>query len=383
MAAIGRMRATNGTRAYDAELSRHDERLPSVESSVMTRGALVFTAALTLLLGSSARPGSSADDLRVSLLSTAASYHANLAAIAPVAGRDTTYDYYERLLDDAELLDDPNVPTGYTVAQWSQTVRAIASLDLSLAKQLLAGSDSSMASIRGLGEVLVRSSRDATRQPVAVYVPSTYAPNRPAPLMVMLHGHPQSETQLLAPLYIAQLAEQTGTIVVAPWGHGYYDYRGSVSDVYDALRVATRAFAIDPRKKFLAGYSMGGFSVFEVAPVHADEWSAVMCIAGALLGSDSSRVVALMARTPFYVLTGTADQSIPTQYPTATAAFLHAAGVDVSFYSQAGGIHRLVTLVPILTQAWTDMLNEIVRAPPPAVGNMVLPSSIPMNALKP
>ena len=69
--------------------------------------------------------------------------------------------------------------------------------------------------------------------------------DRPAPLIVMLHGHPQSETQLLAPLYIAQLAERTGTIVVAPWGRGYYDFRGSVSDVYDALHAATRAFAID------------------------------------------------------------------------------------------------------------------------------------------
>ena len=351
--------------------------------TVMTRGALVGTAALTLLLGSSALQESSAGDLRVSLQATAAAYRANMVSIARLAGRDTTYDYYERLLDDVDLLDDQSIPAGYTAEQWSQTIRRIASLDLSLARQLLEGSASSISSIRGLGEVLVRSSRDGTLQPVALYVPSGYAPDRPAPLIVMLHGHPQSETQLLAPLYIAQIAEQTGTIVVAPWGRGYYDFRGSVSDVYDALHAATRAFAIDPRKKFLAGYSMGGFSVFEVAPVHADEWSAVMCIAGALLGSDSSRVVSLMARTPFYVLTGSADESIPTQYPTATALFLHAAGLDVSFYSEPGGIHRLVTLMPILTQAWSDMLHEIVRAPPATEGAISLPSVIPMTGLRP
>ncbi|HEY6450165.1 MAG TPA: hypothetical protein VIX60_05740, partial [Candidatus Cybelea sp.] len=218
----------------------------------MTRGALVGTAALTLLLGSSALPGSSAGDLRVSLQATAAAYRANMVSIARLAGRDTTYDYYERLLDDVELLDDQSVPAGYTAAQWSQTTRRIASLDLSLASQLLEGSASSISSIRGLGEVLVRSSRDDTLQPVALYVPSSYAPDRPAPLIVMLHGHPQSETALLAPPYIAQIAEQTGTIIVAPWGRGYYDFRGSDSDVYDALHAATRAFAIDARKKFLA-----------------------------------------------------------------------------------------------------------------------------------
>lgn len=343
----------------------------------MARAVLAGIAALTLLLGSST------SDLRASLRAAADAYLASIARIAPVAGRDTTYDYFERLNDDVTLLDDPSVPQGYTPEQWSRTVQETGILDLSLTTQLLERAYRSLASVRGFGEVLVRSSQDGTLQPVAVYVPMHYAPDRPAPLVVLLHGRPQSETQLLAPPYIAQLAEETGTIVVAPWGHGYYDFRGSVSDVYDALFAAERAFDIDPRKKFLAGYSMGGFSVFEVAPVHAGEWSAVMCIAGALVGSDSSRVVALMPRTPFYVLTGSADESIPTQYPTATAAFLSSVGLDVSFYSEPGGTHRLATLLPILTQAWNDMLHEIVRKPPAAVGGISLPSAIPSTSMRP
>jgi len=342
----------------------------------MTRGALV-TAALALLLGSSA------DDLRVSLHATAAEYLANVASIAPVAGHDTTYDYYERLNEDAAVLDDPSVPQGYSPAEWAQAVGRFGTLDLSLARQLLDRTYHSMASIRGLGEALVRSSQDGTMQPAAVYVPDSYVRGRPAPLVVLLHGHPQSETELLAPQYIARLAEQTGTIVVAPWGRGYYDFRGSVADVYDALHAATNSFTIDPRKRYLAGYSMGGFSVYEVAPAHPNEWSAVMCIAGALLGSDSQRVVAMMRTTPFYVLTGSADDSIPTEYPTSTAVYRRSEGLDVSFYSQPGGIHRLVTLLPILTLAWNDMLHQIVRAPPASLGNVRLPTSIPMSALKP
>jgi dienelactone hydrolase len=342
----------------------------------MTRGALV-TAALALLLGSSAV------DLRVSLHSTAAAYLASMSKIGPVAGRDTTYDYYERLNEDAELLDDSGTPQGYTAADWSQTVTRISQLDLSLATQLIGGKYDSMSAIRGLGEAFVRSSKDGTMQPVAVYVPSSYSPAHPAPLVVLLHGRPQSETQLLAPPYVAELAEASGAIVVAPWGRGYYDFRGSADEVYDALDAATRAFAIDPRRRYLAGYSMGGFSVFEVAPVRPQVWAAVMSIAGALLGSDAQRVIAMMRRTPFYVLTGTADDSIPTQYPTATAAFLQAAGMDVSFYSQPGGIHRLVTLLPILTEAWSDMLHGIVRAPQQALGSVTLPSAIPASNFKP
>ncbi|HEY2475180.1 MAG TPA: alpha/beta fold hydrolase [Candidatus Cybelea sp.] len=307
-------------------------------------------------------------------------------SIALVAGRDTTFDYYQRLLDDADMLADSSVPAGYSQDAWAQTVSRTAQLDLSLAKQLLDTSFQPfvpMASIRGLGETFVRSSKDGTMQPVAVYVPPSYQPNHPAPLVVLLHGHPQSESELLAPAYLALLAAKTNTIVVAPWGHGYYDFRGSVSDVYDALDAATQAFSVDPRKRYLAGYSMGGFSVFEVAPVHPNDWSAIMSISGALLGSDAPRVLAMLRTTPFYVLTGSADESIPTRYPTSTAVYLHSAGLDVSFYSQAGGIHRLISLLPILTLAWNDMLHQIVRAPPENLGSAKLPTSMPTNALRP
>lgn len=342
----------------------------------MTGGALVGIATVALLLGSSA------SDLRVSLRTTAGAYLADIAAIAPVAGHETTFDYYERLNEDLVELDSA-VPEGYAPEQWSQTVTRTANLDLDLATQLIHRSYRSMASVRGLAEILVRASRDGTMQPAAVYVPTGYVPGRPAPLIVLLHGDPQSETQLLAAPYLAALADQTGTIVVAPWGRGYHDFRGSASDVYDALHEAQRAFTIDPQKRFLAGYSMGGFSVFEVAPEHPESWDAVMCIAGSILGSDSERVIARMARTPFYILTGSADETIPTQYPTSTAAFLSAAGFDVSFYSQLGGSHRLSSLMPILTQSWNDMLRGIMRAPPPSFGKLALPAETSSNGRPP
>ncbi len=342
----------------------------------MTRGALVATVAYALLLGSSA------DDLRVSLRSAAAAYLSAIASIAPIAGRDTTFDYYERLNDDMAMLDS-DVPPGYTTAQWTQMIAGAAQLDLTLATQLIDRSYRSMAEVRGLGEVFVRSSRDGTMQPVAVYVPRSYVPGRATALVVLLHGQPQSETQLLASPFVDSLAERYGTIVVAPWGRGYYDFRRTQTDVYDALHEAARAFSIDRRKQYLAGYSMGGFSVFEVAPAHPDEWAAVMSIAGSLLGSDSERLLARMPRTPFYILTGSNDESIPTRYPTSTAAFLSASGLDVSFYSQYRGTHSLSTLTPILTQSWNDMLTGIVRAPPQQLGHIALPSAMPANAMRP
>jgi acetyl esterase/lipase len=222
----------------------------------MVRRYLATLGAAVLLLGVTT------DSVVQRLDAVATCYYAKLAAIAPIAGPQTTFDYYQRLRDDAALLSQDD----------GETTQRAATLDLSLVQQLLDRKYVAMSTIRGLGETFVRSSRDGTMQPVAVYVPPSYSPQHPAPLLVLLHGRPQPETWLMAPPFIAQLADGTGTIVVAPWGGGFYDFRGSESDVYDALHAALSAFNIDQRKKYLGGYSMGGFSVFEVAPLHPDEW---------------------------------------------------------------------------------------------------------------
>lgn len=347
---------------------------------VLGRARLLASGTLAVALLGASAPANAAYALpsetgRV-LHATAAAYLADVAAIARETGRDSTMDYYQRLLDDADLLGQ-SVPFGYPDDVWKPYVATTARLDLSLADQLLRRQYVPMAQIRGLGETFVRSSKDGTMQPVAVYVPPSYVPGRPAPLLVFLHGRLQPETSLLAPRFVQQLADRNGTIVVAPYGRGYYDFIGSEGDVYDALDAALHAFAIDPRKRYLAGYSMGGFSVYRIAPMHPDDWSAVMSIAGALLGSLSHTVTAMLPHTPFYILTGAQDQSIPTQYPTATAVYLRNSGLPVTFYSDPDATHRLYTLRTILAQAWSDMQNGVVRTP------VALSAGVPLLLVQP
>jgi S-formylglutathione hydrolase FrmB len=313
---------------------------------------ILAAGAVLALAGAAA--GSPADALR----GVAAVYYANLHRLAIVTGRDTVIDYYQRLLDDAD-----QSPNG-----------AGPELDLSLATQLLRNSFVPMGAIRGLGETLVRSSKDGTMQPIAVYVPRDYSPARPTPLLVFLHGHLQAESHLIAPEFIGDLAESTNTIVVAPYGRGYYDFSGSESDVYDAVDAANHAFNVDPHKRYLAGYSMGGFSVFRIAPIHAADWSAVMCVSGSLLASRAAGVVGTMRSARFYLLTGARDDNVPTSYSTATAIFLREAGLAVTFYSEPDGTHALSSLRSILSRAWTDMERGVVRLPVGLSGTADLPS---------
>lgn len=295
-------------------------------------------------------------DLSSKLDAAAKQYYAAIPAIAPVTGTDTASDYLHRLLDDRALFPITQAPEGYSQAQYRQIAETIGTLDLDVANQLVHRSYERMSDAPGLHEVFVKSTVDGTMQAAAVYVPQAYDKRKAAPLVVFLHGHPQSESQLLAPSFIEELANSTGSIIVAPYGRGYYNFRKAASqDVYDAFDEALHVFNIDPRKRYLAGYSMGGFSVFEIQAIRHDAWSAVMCISGGLLGPDAAQSVTALRLTPVYILTGDQDQSIDPKYTTASAQYLAASGDDVAFYEQSDGTHRLVTLLPILTRAWHDM----------------------------
>ncbi len=333
-------------------MRRHTSPRRRVIRSAMVLRAFVVSGAVLLL---AAATGSTADTLR----GVAAVYYASAAQIASLTGRDTTMDYYQRLLDDA----DQGV-TG-----------AAAQLDLSLATQLLRRSFTPISAIRGLAETFVRSSTDGTMQPVAVYVPLNYSPARPAPLVVFLHGRLQPESHLIAPDFVVDLAERTNTIVVAPYGRGYYDFRGAENDVYDALNAAIKAFNVDPHRRYLAGYSMGGFSLFRIAPMHPADWSALMTIAGSILASGAAGVVGKMQHARFYVVTGARDGIVPTSYPTGTAIFLRDSGLAVTFYSEPDGTHALASLRSSFSSAWTDMERGVVRLPVGLSGAADLPSA--------
>jgi predicted esterase len=313
-------------------------------------------------------------DEKTTLRDVAATYYANVSAIAKVTGRDTTMDYYDRLLTDLDE-EDSTPPPNYDATLYYGTLHETVRLDLSLATQLIQQSYQPMSAIRGLDETLVRASADGTMQPVAVYVPPTYVSGRPAPLVVFLHGLGGTETGLLSPRFLHDLADRSGAIVIAPYARADFDYTGSESDVYDALDAAKSAFTIDARKQYLAGFSMGGFAVYRIAPMKPHEWAGVMSISGSLLGPESGRAARELHATPVYVVTGKLDDTVPSRLSTAAAAYLRDSGVPVSYYIEPTGIHRLSSLLPMLTQAWNDMMAGVVR-PSQYSSDAMLPQSL-------
>jgi pimeloyl-ACP methyl ester carboxylesterase len=304
--------------------------------------------------------------------------------MAAELGADVAADFRRRLFDDLER-QQMRAPANYPAADWAEAVSNIAALDVEAVDQLAAGTPAPLRATPGLHEALVPSRVDGTMQLVAIYVPPGAKPQR-APLAIVLHGNPQTEAELLGPPVLRRLADRTGTILVAPYGRGIYDYaEPAATDVYDLLGTVQDAFAADRGRTYLAGYSMGGFSVFKIGPRGGYRWGGVLCISGAILNSGVRAVSIAWKDMRLYVVTGAHDDSIPTQYGEQTAAYLAGIGLPVSFYEEPGGTHSLRTLVPSLERAWDDMHASLTRPEnvPIARAGFALPGAAPGAVTKP
>lgn len=291
---------------------------------------------------------------------------------------------HRRLFDDLELQAMP-APDGYPASDWAETKANVTRLDIEALDQLVAGTPAPLQMTPGLHEVLVPSRVDHTLQLVALYVPASVRPPR-APLAILLHGNPQTESELLGPPYFRRLAERTGTIIAAPYGRGIYDFEEpAATDVYDLLDTLQRTLPVDRGRTYLTGYSMGGFTVFKIGPRGGYRWAGVMCISGAILNSGVRPVSLAWREMRLYVVTGVNDTSIPTKYSEQTAGFLAGVGLPVSFYREPRGSHAVRTLVPSLERAWDDMHAGLTRpeSVPVSRTGFAAPMSAPTGAFHP
>ena len=126
--------------------------------------------------------------------------------------------------------------------------------------------------------------------PYALFIPSSYAPGTPAPLIVDLHG--LNITPLMQMLFdgTTDLAERYGFIVVAPMGFslsGWWGSRpgrpGELSelDAMTLLKSIRQQYAIDSDRIYLMGHSMGGAGTYHLGGKYNDIWAAVAPISAA------------------------------------------------------------------------------------------------------
>lgn len=154
------------------------------------------------------------------------------------------------------------------------------------------------------------------------YVPASYDPAKPTPLVVLLHGRPSNATAMAAITRMNEVADEKGFIVVYPEGlnnewNAFYDLtrqQGTANqDDVAFLKTLTedlgRDLNIDRRRMFLGGFSNGGFMTIRMACSAADTFAGF-----ASVGAELYAVLKDKCRggrpAPILLMNGTADPSV-------------------------------------------------------------------------
>ncbi len=127
---------------------------------------------------------------------------------------------------------------------------------------------------------------DGSLQFYHVYVPASYDPRQPAPVVFSLHGF-GGRTGPAGGGWRGRWADANGWLLVRPDGRGNQNWDGiGEDDVFHVLADLRRrtpdhaAFNVDPDRLYAEGGSMGGHGAFRLATRHAGTFAAVAPVAG-------------------------------------------------------------------------------------------------------
>ncbi len=178
--------------------------------------------------------------------------------------------------------------------------------------------------------------RDAAKRDGRLYVPKQSAPQRPLPLIVLLHGGGGRAEDFRA---LFPLAEEFGIVMLAlDSRHNTWDgidspFGPDVQFIDAALRYTFDRVAIDPGRMAIGGLSDGGFYALSLGMVNGDLFTHLVAVAPGYFGPPAPPtgrpriLVAHGTRDNVYSVRGSRHNIVPQ---------LKSAGYDVSYYEFDG-----------------------------------------------
>lgn len=238
--------------------------------------------------------------------------------------------------------------------------------------------------------------------PYTLFVPSSYNPRTPMPLVVDLHGLNITPLQQILFDGTTDFAETYGFIVLAPMGYsvsggwggragppletagmkpgGTLHYSASELSELDAvteLKLVREKYTIDGDRIFLMGHSMGGAGTYYLGGKYNDIWAGLAPIAGA--GGIADSVAAERYKAiPILIMHGNKDSIVSVmtsrravlalQAVGAPHVYLEFPGMDHEFWIRRGRDHmqRVFLFFSMLSKRANVGFITADMAPPPA-----------------
>ncbi|MFN8597292.1 MAG: prolyl oligopeptidase family serine peptidase [Anaerolineae bacterium] len=170
-----------------------------------------------------------------------------------------------------------------------------------------------------------------------LYLPQNYqAGGKPWPLIVFLHGSGErgyNANQIASTGLPQRLENQSDFpfIVLSPQVPTDQWWEDQLTVLPVLIAQIETHYAIDVKREYLTGLSMGGFGAWALAMRYPQKFAAVAPIAGGWNGSDMPRDMCVVKDVPFWVFHGALDQNVFPQQTERMVEALQQCGGNVRF----------------------------------------------------
>jgi poly(hydroxyalkanoate) depolymerase family esterase len=150
----------------------------------------------------------------------------------------------------------------------------------------------------------------------SVFIPSAYTGESPVPMVMVLHGCAQSDSNMIEETAFKELAERENFVVVYPfitryppvpprqtncWGffipNHIHQGAGEVEDLYEIARAVEAEFKIDQNRRYVTGLSSGAGMAVALAVARSEYFAAAGTVEG-LPYSETSASVGFVCANP-------------------------------------------------------------------------------------
>jgi poly(3-hydroxybutyrate) depolymerase len=173
-----------------------------------------------------------------------------------------------------------------------------------------------------------------------LFVPDGITKDKPAPLLVLLHGSGRNGLSLVDKW--KDLAKKEGIILAGPNSSDPQSWRtpqDAPDPLYDLIEVLKVKYPIDAKRVYLFGHSAGAIVTFYVALLESQYFAAAAIHAGAMRPDDGPFIARTKRKIPISIWVGTNDNFFPLKDVRATRDLLNNHGMTVELTEMKGRTH--------------------------------------------